>query len=134
MPGEAAANRDALERTFATIGTGNADAIIEHYTPDYVLELPYRSTDELFRVEGREATREYLRAIFRTRRFELRITEIHPTLDPALVIAEYTSQGVTLPERQPIRNVYIGLWSFREGKAFRTREYYNPALSARNHG
>ena len=129
MPGDAAANLAALESCFRAIASGDADAIVEHYASDYALELPYRSTGDVFRVEGREATREYLREIFRTRRFELRISEVHPTLDPDLVIAEYTSEGVTLPERRPTRNVYVGFWWFRDGKVRRTREYYNPQLS-----
>jgi len=129
MRDEVAGNVALLERCFETIATGDADALVEHYTEDYVLELPYASADGGTRYEGREAVRARLRSIFRVLRLELTLTHLHPAAAPDLLIAEYTSTGRSLPSGLPTANRYVGFWWFRDGKVCRTREYFNPDLS-----
>jgi len=129
MRDEAARNVALMKRCFATIATGDADALVEHYTDDYVLELPYASADGATRYDGREAVRARLRAVFRVLRLDLTITHLHPAADPDLVIAEYTSAGTSLPSGTRSSNRYVGFWWFRDGRVCRTREYFNPDLS-----
>ena len=71
----------------------------------------------------------YVAAALEHVRFTLTITEVHPSADPDLVIAEYTSEGEMVATGQPYRNRYIGLWWFRDGHVCRTREFYNPAAT-----
>jgi ketosteroid isomerase-like protein len=61
-----------------------------------------------------------------TLRFRLRLETIHPGLDPDLLVAEYTSDGIAKPTGKPYRNVYIGLYRFRDGRLCGLREFYNP--------
>ncbi|NQZ95919.1 MAG: nuclear transport factor 2 family protein [Myxococcales bacterium] len=129
MRERAAENLAVLKKCFAIIGTGDADALVEHYTDDYVLELPYATTDGTTRYEGRDAVRARLRLVFRVLRLNLRVTVVHPAADPDLVIAEYTSEGTSLPTGERTSNRYVGFWWFRDGLACRTREYFNPELS-----
>ena len=129
MRDRAAENLTLMRQCFEIIGTGDADALVLHYTDDYVLELPYATTDGGRRYEGRDAVRTRLRAVFRVLRLNLTITQSHPTADPDLVIAEYTSEGTSLPTGERTSNRYVGFWWFREGLVCRTREYFNPELS-----
>ncbi len=133
MPDLAADNLAVLKKCFAIIGTGDADALVLHYTEDYVLELPYATTDGTTRYDGRDAVRARLRKVFRVLRLDLTISEVHPTADPNLLIAEYTSEGRSLPEGDRTFNRYVGFWWFRDGRVCRTREYFNPELSVTKH-
>ena len=123
----ARSNQEILRSVFDSMG--DADAVVAHYTDDYVLELPYAHPDGLDRTEGREAVRQRLVQGFKVFRFTLHITEIHLCADPDLLIAEYTSQGEVIPTGRPYSNRYIGLWRFRDGKVCFTREYLNPEIA-----
>ncbi|MEE2665167.1 MAG: nuclear transport factor 2 family protein [Myxococcota bacterium] len=129
MRERAAENLAVLKECFAIIGTGDADALVEHYTDDYVLELPYATADGTTRYEGRDVVRARLRAVFRVLHLDLSITATHPAADPDLVIAEYTSSGTSQPTGELSSNRYVGFWWFRNGLVCRTREYFNPELS-----
>ena len=108
---------------------GDADAVVAHYTDDYVLELPYSHPENPGRMKGKEAVRERLVEAFKVFRFTLHLTHVHPCADPDLLIAEYISQGVVIPTGRRYSNRYIGLWRFRDGQVCLTREYYNPEIS-----
>ena len=129
MRDRAAQNIAVLKKCFATIAAGDADALVEHYTDDYVLELPYASIDGATKYDGRDAVRARLRAVFRVLHLDLTITKVHAAADPDLVIAEYESAGTSLPTGEPSSNRYVGFWWFRNGLVCRTREYFNPELS-----
>lgn len=120
-------NLEVLQSVFDSMG--DADAVVAHYTDDYVMELPYASTDGPDRTEGKEVVRERLVGAFKVFRFTLHITEVYPCVDPDLVIAEYVSQGEVIPTGRQYSNRYIGLWRFRDGKVCFTREYLNPEIA-----
>ena len=117
-------NLEILQSVFDSMG--DADAVVAHYTDDYVMELPYAHPDKPDITEGKEAVRERLVRAFKIFRFTLHITEVYPCVDPDLIIAEYTSQGEVIPTGRRYSNRYIGLWRFRGGKVCFTREYLNP--------
>ena len=117
-------NLQILQSVFHSMG--DADAVVAHYTDDYVMELPYAHPDKPDRTEGKEAVRQRLVGAFKVFRFSLHITEVYPCVDPDLLIAEYTSQGEVVPTGRRYSNRYIGLWRFRDGKVCFTREYLNP--------
>lgn len=117
-------NLEILQSVFESMG--DADAVVAHYTDDYVMELPYAHPDKPDRTEGKEAVRQRLVGAFKVFRFSLHITEVYPCVDPDLLIAEYTSEGEVIPTGRRYSNRYIGLWRFRDGKVCFTREYLNP--------
>ena len=125
----AAENLEVLTKCFAIIGTGDVEELVEYYSEDYVLELPYATPDGTTRYEGREAVLARLRRVFQVLRLKMRVAAVHPTADPDLVIAEYTSEGTSLPTGERSTNRYVGFWWFRNGLVCRTREYFNPELS-----
>ncbi|MCY4195168.1 MAG: nuclear transport factor 2 family protein [bacterium] len=120
----AQSNLEILQSVFDAMG--DADAVVAHYTDDYVLDLPYARADGPDRTQGKEAVRQRLAGAFRVFRFALEITEVYPCADPDLLIAEYVSEGEVISTGRRYSNRYIGLWRFRDGKVCFTREYYNP--------
>lgn len=124
-------NLETLQSVFDSMG--DADAVVAHYTDDYVMELPYANPDGHDRTEGKEAVRQRLAGAFQVFRFTLHITEVYPCVDPDLLIAEYTSQGEVISSGRRYSNRYIGIWRFRSGKICSTREYYNPEIAKTHH-
>ncbi len=120
-------NREILLSVFGAMG--DADAVVAHYTDDYVLELPYSHPENPDRIEGREAVRARLVNAFKLFRFSLHLTDVHPCADPDLLVAEYISRGEVIPTGRNYTNRYIGLWRFRDDRVCFTREYYNPEIS-----
>lgn len=113
---------------FAAISSGDVDALIDLYSPDYTVELPYAEPE--LTIVGRDEALGYLKEALAQLRFSLTLTEVYPSADPDLVIAEYASDGEVVATGAPYRNRYIGLWWFRDGRACRAREFFNPtALS-----
>ena len=117
-------NLQVLQSVFDAMG--DADAVVAHYTDDYVMDLPYARPDGSDRTEGKAAVRERLEQAFKVFRFTLHIDGVYSCDDPNLLIAEYTSEGEVIPTGRRYSNRYIGLWRFRDGKVCFTREYYNP--------
>lgn len=120
---------DVLKTVFGHMARGDVVAAVAHYTPDYVLELPYPVSRGALKVEGRDSVRDYLIAAFQTVRFALEIEIVHPTSDPDLVIAEYHGRGQALPTGKPYNNRYVGFWWFRGDAICRTREYYDQGVA-----
>jgi len=123
-----AVNR-ALMRRFATaIGDRDWAALADLLSADFLMEMPYG--DPVQRLEGREAYLAYVEPALSVMRFRLSLDRIHDGLDPDQLISEYTSDGVATPTGKPYRNVYIGVFRFRDGRICGLREYWNPMISA----
>jgi uncharacterized protein len=120
---------DVVRRAFAGIAAGSAELmLVDNYTDDMVLELPYASPPTV--IETKERALKYLRAAFGVFRFSLEITEVYECVDPDLLVLEYTSQGTVLTSGKPYANRYIGVYWFRDGRIARVREFYNPTAGA----
>lgn len=126
MSDRAAGNLATLEACFALMADAEVEALIGHYTEDYVLELPYASTGDVFSIGPRSAVEGYLEKAFGVLRFEITIDRVHPSADPDLLILEYHSEGRAVKSGNPYRNRYVGFWWFRDGRVCRTREFTNP--------
>ena len=124
------ANLAVIERVFAAVGAGDADAQVANYTDDIVLEFPF--TDPPTIVEGREAVHERLVNAFKVFRFILTPTAIHHTEDPDTIIVEFTGAGTYLPNDAPYTNRYIAVFTFRNGSVCRQREYFDPTQAAKS--
>lgn len=115
-----------IERCFAALAALDADALVENYTENYVLELPYFKPNEPLVVEGRAAVHGYLVTILARQRMVLSLTNVHAIPDEDLLIAEYDCNGEFLDDGSPYPNQYVGYWYFEGDRVRRLREYYNP--------
>ena len=121
-------NQQVMEAFMAAVGARDFAALEEICQPDLVVELPY--SDPPKRLEGFAAYRDAIGVALEIFQFQLTLTAVHPGLDPDLLIAEYTSEGVATPTGKPYRNVYIGIWRFRDGQLASLREFFDPMRAA----
>jgi uncharacterized protein len=124
-----ARNLEALRKAFEGVSAADADQMLEHYTEDLVMELPYTIPPTI--VEGREEVRRYLRKAFKTYKFRIWITEVHPTIDPDMAVVEYASDGHIVTTGKVYANIYIGVYWFRDGRIRRYKEFFNPEITRR---
>lgn len=123
-------NFEVIQRAFAAVGAGDADAQVANYTDDISLEFPF--TDPPTVVSGRAAVHERLTNAFKVFQFGLAITEVHACLDPDEFIVEFTGSGSYLPNGAPYENRYIAVFGFRDGKICHQREYFDPTQAAKS--
>ena len=112
----------------AAIGTGDREMLANLYTEDWVLELPF--SDPPKRLEGAAEIAAHLGPQMGRFEFTLSLGEVHPCVDPDLLVAEYTSEGRVISTGKPYRNSYIGLWRFRNRRICGVKEYLNPLVVA----
>jgi ketosteroid isomerase-like protein len=117
-----------IRSAFAGIAEFSADKMLEHYTEDLVLEMPY--TEPAVTLEGKPTILKYLRGAFKIFQFAIDITDVHELVDPTMLILEYTSKGTVTTTGKVYANRYVGVYWFRDDKICRVREYFNPALTA----
>jgi len=123
-----AANRELLDHVLALFGTDRAGELVNCYTPDWVLELPF--ADPPVRLEGGQEIGAYLASRLDTFVFTLSLTAVHECLDPDLLVVEYESDGHVSHTGKPYRNTYIALWRFRDGRVSGVKEFPNPMVAA----
>jgi len=82
-----------IGRAFAGIAEFSADKMLEHYTDDLVLEMPYAVPPVT--LNGKPTILKYLRGAFKIFQFAIEITDVYEIVDPTMLILEYTRTVVT---------------------------------------
>jgi len=121
------ANEAQLAAFFDAIGDADFGALGSICAPDFVAELPYSDPPQRF--EGFAAYRAAVEPSLSIFRFRLSLDRLHPAVDPDLLIAEYTGEGIAVPTGKPYSNTYIGILRFSEGRLVFLREFFNPKLA-----
>jgi ketosteroid isomerase-like protein len=130
-------NDDARrERNCATIHTmmrafssGDPSGLLAHVTDDVVYEAPYYA--QFHTKHGRDELAAMLGAVearFTSILYE--VTELFPTTDPDLVIAEIRGDHAVRDSDRRYQNHYIQFLHFRDGKVDHWREFSNPDVYA----
>ena len=117
-------NLDVVERAFAALGAGDMERLVDAFTDDAVLELPY--ADPPVRLEGKDAIRAHIGPALDIFKFHLHITAVYDCDDPDTLVLEYTSEGHVTTTGKPYRNSYVGIVRFQDAAICFQREYYNP--------
>ena len=117
-----------IGKAFAGIAEFSAEKMLEHYTDDLVLEMPY--AEPPVTLEGKPKILRYLTGAFKVFQFSIDITDVYELVDPTVLILECTSKGTVTTTGKDYANRYVGVYWFRDGKICRVREYFNPALTA----
>ena len=87
-------NLELVRRVFALISAGEHEQMVELMTDDLVFELPYGPEGMPGRFEGRRKFHRLQASMFPLfSRFALELVEVHPTLDPSMLVAEYRSDA-----------------------------------------
>jgi ketosteroid isomerase-like protein len=121
------ANEDIVRTVMATITAGEFERLTDFVAEDLVFELPYGPSFIPDPVLGRQAWNDMQLMTFQLfSSFALELVELHPCVDPNLVIAEYRSTAVVARNGNDYRNRYIGVFRFRDGQISHWREFHNP--------
>jgi len=86
--------QDVLARRRQVMLDGDADGFADLFGPDGMMEFVFHGPPgTAVRLEGREAIREYSRRVMASplRLEAYEVTELHQTLDPAVVVVEMYS-------------------------------------------
>ncbi|MCE9668665.1 nuclear transport factor 2 family protein [Myxococcus stipitatus] len=99
------------------------------FAEDGVLEFPYGPEGFPQKVAGKQELFEYMKNF--PRHFEVRFTNLkfHETTDPALVVAEFSSEGKALTTGRPYNQTYISVVETRDGRITRYVDFWNPLVA-----
>lgn len=101
------------------------------WADDGLLEFPFAAPGYPARVEGRAAVAEYMRGypdILKIR--DIPAPQLHQTLDPEVVIAEFEATGVVVATAAPYRMRYIAVITVRNNSIQHYRDYWSPLAAA----
>jgi ketosteroid isomerase-like protein len=122
-----AANEALFRTVVERISNGDYEQLRDCMTEDLVFELPYGPASMPGRFDGIEPWLQMSLATFGMfRAFSLEITELHPSLDPDELVAEYRSRADVVHNGNEYRNRYIGVLRFRDGRICAWKEFHNP--------
>ena len=129
--GQRERNLELVRQVFAHISAGEHERMVELMADDLVFELPYGPKGMPGRFESKRKFQRLQAGMFPLfSRFALELVEVHPTLDPSMLVAEYRSDAQVKKNGAPYQNRYIGVFRFREGKICFWREFHNPEAAS----
>ncbi len=125
-------SREVVEQVLRASREMDTDTFVSLIAPDGYVEWPYQLPGLPGRLDGREQIREFMttQAKGLVRFDEYRDTVIHETVDPEVVIVEYTVHGTVLPTGAPLRQTIIAVLRIRDGLVVSYRDYLNPLVLA----
>ncbi len=123
-------NADRAREMMALADAMRVDELIEYFTDDAVMELPYAPGKMPRRYEGKPAILDFqLFARDSFSEFAMEVDAIHETVDPSVVIVEHRSHGIVAENGRPYENRYVTLLQFDDaGKVVLWREYYDAGV------
>ena len=126
-------NVDRVREIMELAGEMRVDELVELFTDDAVMELPFAPGKMPRRHVGKAAIGEFQRfARDSFSRFSMTVDAIHETADPNVVVAEHRSDGVVAENGRPYRNHYVTFFTFDDaGLVTGWREFYDAGVVVR---
>lgn len=98
---------------------------------DGAMEFPYAPPGYPQRLDGRTAIADYMRDYpNKVEIASFTIEAFHQTLDPNVVILEFSVDGRAVETGRPYTMRYVGVIRLRDGKIINYRDYWNPLVAA----
>ena len=120
-----AANLERIRSYFKLIGTGDVDALSQHWHDEIMFEAPFSFTGKPSHTAGKQAVYDRLSTSYGLVSMAFHITEVYELTDPDRFLVEYDSDGRMLGSGERYQNSYITLMEFRDGLISRFREFYD---------
>ncbi|GAA2210197.1 hypothetical protein GCM10009850_056560 [Nonomuraea monospora] len=106
---------------------GDTERLLELMAPDVVVEWPYRPEGVPGELRGRQAFAAFVAEHGGAITFhEYTGVEMHQTLDPEVVIVEYTVHGTVTATGRPFEQRPVTVLRVRDGQVVTYRDYVNP--------
>jgi ketosteroid isomerase-like protein len=126
-------NVERVREMLALADEMRVEELIEYFTDDAVMELPFAPGRMEKRYAGKEAIlgfQCFARDSFST--FSMVVDAVHETADPDVVVVEHHSDGVVRENGRPYRNRYVTFFTFDDAGRVRSwREYYDAGVVVR---
>ncbi|WP_437674509.1 nuclear transport factor 2 family protein [Sorangium sp. So ce131] len=104
---------------------------VSMFAEDGAMEFPFAPPGYPERLEGRAAIAEYMRGypdIVDLASFH--VEAFHQTVNPDVVIVEFSTSGRAIPTNRPYTMRYVGVITMRGGEIVNYRDYWNPLVAA----
>ena len=123
-------NVDRVREIMQLADEMRVDELVDLFTDDAVMELPYAPGKMARRYDGKAAIGEFQRfARDSFSEFAMTLDAIHETADPHVVVAEHRSDAVVAENGRPYRNRYVTFFTFDDdGRVTNWREYYDAGV------
>ncbi|MEV5558829.1 nuclear transport factor 2 family protein [Nonomuraea wenchangensis] len=106
---------------------GDRGRFLELLAPDGVIEWPYRPEGVPGELRGRAEIDAFTATSFGLITFsEYADVRVHETLDPEVVIVEYTARGTVTATGAPFEQRPVAVIRVRDGQVVSYRDYINP--------
>ena len=136
--GEQAGTAMGPREVFARMRERWLDNTVDHpmdslLAADAVIEAPFAPPGRPRRFEGREEFLAFAgagRAALPARFEECRVTAIHDTTDPEVIVVEYELAGTVMTTGRPASAGFIGVLRVRDGQVAGWREYQDTVAIA----
>lgn len=126
--------RNAAQSTFKNhlsfLASGRIEEWVDLFKEDGILEFPYGPKDFPKLVSGKRELFAYMSNFPKHFKVDFHNLHFHATEDPALVIAEFTSDGYAIATGKPYIQKYISVVTTDEaGKIIRYVDFWNPLVA-----
>jgi uncharacterized protein len=120
--------RQVVQRLLDGIAKGPTPALADLYDANAVVELPFARPGGL-RLEGREAIRDHFARAAQAPLTLLPVEiELHLTLDPEVVIAEYNYEGRAIATGRSFVVSNVQIVHVRNGRIVASRDFHDHAV------
>jgi uncharacterized protein len=121
---------EVQERHLALMLEKDMSGWVDLWAEDGVFEFPFAPPGFPRRLDGKAAVRDYIKdypnhidlAAFRD-------VQVHPTVDPDMLIVEMRAEGRIVATGKPYAMPYIYVLTVRDGKIVGYRDYWNPLVA-----
>jgi ketosteroid isomerase-like protein len=130
------APQQVFERALRLVQDRDLHAYVQLFAGGGTLEFPFAPPGAPRRMQGREEIRRSLEPLWRqARQSGRRIAGydpvvVHQTLDPEVIVAEFTLHGVLQGRGDAYRMSYVHVYRVRDGRILSLRDYWNPLALA----
>ncbi len=121
--------KEAMTKFADLILQGDIPQWIELFHEDAVFEYPYAPPGYPQEIRGKAAMFERFKDFPKTFQFfEFTDVQMHQTLNPDVLIVEFSCRGQILTTGKPYNQRYISVVQMRDGKIAHYRDYWNPLI------
>lgn len=120
--------RQTFKHHLEYLSSGRIPEWVNLFTKDGVLEFPYPPTGTPDYFKGHAALYDYMQHFPETFRLKFVNVRFHETADPALVIAEFNSEGIAISTGKSYNQTYISVVETRDGKISHYKDFWNPLI------
>jgi ketosteroid isomerase-like protein len=120
-------NLDVIKRFFDLLHQKNAAAWGDLWDENGFIYIPYPVANFPDTIKTRKTILEgfeHLLAGFKS--FDYHIKEIYPSVDPDVIVVEYTVAAVLVKTNATYNGINLAIFKFRNGKIVAYHDYFNP--------